>query len=125
MKKYESIYSEGKVSAAQYIAELVCFNRAAKLNIELPIYFWNAPQWKKFYTLQLIKANQLLKNFEESYIIKFIRQQRIWSLAPTWIVQALEKFVPDNLNEEFQTVEVVENPTFQRIKQTDMDFLDG
>lgn len=124
MTKYESIYSDRKVSAAQYIAELVCLNRANKLGIDLPIYFWNSPQWKQFYTLQLIHANKLLKEFDEASIIKFARQKKIWSLANGWVKNAVKDFVPEH-EPEFTPVEVIEEPVFQRTKQIDMDFLDG
>ena len=45
MSKYPSRYSDGKkVTAAQYITELICEKRAVKDKKELPNNFWKLPQ---------------------------------------------------------------------------------
>ena len=87
--KYPSRYTHGdkKVTAAQYLAEVVCERQAQKDKKELPKQFWNLPHWKKKFTSQLFAARGLLKLYDEAVIIKAVKSEKaryIYSLrAPT------------------------------------------
>ena len=87
--KYPSRYTHGdkKVTAAQYLAEVVCERQAQKDKKELPKQFWNLPHWKKKFTSQLFAARGLLKLYDEAVIIKAVKAEKaryIYSLrAPT------------------------------------------
>ena len=84
--KYSSIFSpEVKVTAAQYIAELVCKNRAANLKVELPIHFWDQPEWCKYYKAQLFVIYKYLNRYDSEVLIKVIKEKNIWSIFAKWI----------------------------------------
>jgi len=69
--KYQSRYSpDAYVTAAQYIIELVCEKKAKFDKTELPIKFWNLPQWSGFFRRNLRKVHALLKQFDERAIIR-------------------------------------------------------
>jgi len=60
--KFSSKYSPGKkVSAAQYITELICEKNAHIHGTNLPPKFWKLQGWKEFYVAQIRIANLLLK----------------------------------------------------------------
>tara|TARA_R110002020_G_scaffold162955_3_gene348899 strand:+ start:4314 stop:4733 length:420 start_codon:yes stop_codon:yes gene_type:complete len=88
MTKYPSRYSnDKKVTAAQYLAELMCERQAQKNKKELPKQFWNLPHWSKKFKSQLFAAYGLLKLYDEAAIIKAVKSKEarnIYSLrAPT------------------------------------------
>ena len=76
--KYPSRYTHGdkKVTAAQYLAEVVCERQAQKDKKELPKQFWNLPHWKKRFTSQLFAARGLLKLYDEVVVIKAIKSKK-------------------------------------------------
>lgn len=77
--KYPSRYSpDGWVSAPQYITEFVCEKKARKDNKELPIKFWEIPEWRKYFRYQITLANKLLKDFPEEAIIAALKDNRCW-----------------------------------------------
>ena len=84
MSKYPSRYSnDKKVTAAQYLAELMCERQAEKNKKELPKQFWNLPHWSKKFKSQLFAAYGLLKLYDEVAIIKAVKSKeakRIYSL---------------------------------------------
>lgn len=76
-KKYPSKYSPGKyVSEMQYIIEMVCERNAAQTQRELPIKFWELPQWASFYKSQLRKCQALLKKYSSEAILKTLNDYR-------------------------------------------------
>lgn len=84
--KYPSRYSpQGWVTAAQYIIELVCEQRARFDKKDLPVKFWNLPEWEKFYKSQLRACHRLLKQYDERAIINVIKEKKIRTLMPKWI----------------------------------------
>jgi len=88
MTKYPSRYSDDKkVTAAQYLAELMCERQAEKNKKELPKRFWNLPHWTKKFKSQLFAAYGLLKLYDEAAIIRALKSKEaryIYSLrAPT------------------------------------------
>tara|TARA_R100000008_G_C3499583_1_gene122960 strand:+ start:79 stop:498 length:420 start_codon:yes stop_codon:yes gene_type:complete len=76
MTKYPSRYSNDKrVTAAQYLAELMCERQAQKNKKELPNQFWNLPHWSKKFKSQLFAAYGLLKLYDETAIIKAVKSK--------------------------------------------------
>lgn len=126
---YKSLYAENKeVGAAQYICELVCKNRADSTKTELPLNFWRIPQWQNYYVFQMKHAGMLLKAFpnNEHELIKFVRTKKIWSLAPRWVSTAFFEYTitESKTKKDFEKIEVVENPTFPKVKDIKIDYLD-
>jgi hypothetical protein len=74
---YPSRYSpSGWVSAYQYITELVCENSAKQKNKELPVQFWELPEWKKFFKNQIITAVQLVKKYGAKAVVNGLNDRR-------------------------------------------------
>lgn len=100
MDKYLSKYSNGKnVSAAQYITELICENKAKKDNKDLHYRFWTTKYWEQFYRNQIASAYKLLKRYEAKPIIAAIRStqgQKIYSLRAPF----LEPIIKDMANKQ-------------------------
>jgi len=76
MAKYQSSYTDKKVSAAQYIAEIMCSRRAKSLGEELPSQFWNAPHWKSYFLYQIRACPEAIKIYGERALIKAIKDSR-------------------------------------------------
>jgi hypothetical protein len=95
--KYPSKYSNGKtVSAAQYITELICENKAKIDGTDLHFKFWTNKDWSKFYRDQIATANKLLKKYNEYAIIaalKNTKASRIFSLRAPHLIPIIEKEV--------------------------------
>jgi hypothetical protein len=95
MNKYPSKYSNGKeVSAAQYLAELVCERLAIKRKIDLHYRFWLNKEWEKEYKGQIAAANKLLKRFELRFVIQALktdRGQKIYSLRAPHLPSIIEQ----------------------------------
>lgn len=93
--KYISKYSNGKaVTAAQYITELICENKAKKEKKDLHYKFWTNNQWSKFYRDQIATANKLVKQFNEQAIIKAIKNikaEKIYSLRAPHLIPIIEE----------------------------------
>jgi hypothetical protein len=125
--RYTSIFSpDKKVTAAQYISELVCKNRASNLKIELPIHFWDAPEWLKYYKAQLIVCYKFLKKYDADVLIKIIREKNIWSLFAKWIN---DEFLKEQQKRQVVSIDVVEherifNSTGIKNKKKNFGFLD-
>lgn len=94
--RYPSIYSPGGfVTEAQYIVETMCERRAKKLNRDLPIKFWNLPEWSKYYKWQITICNALLKKHEGKHIIQALKDDSgkyIFSLKAPWLKEIIEKY---------------------------------
>lgn len=78
--KYLSRYSEGYVSAGQYITELICEKKATSLKRELPIRFWKLKEWASYFRSQIGSAHKLLKQFHEKAIIKALNNPKARSI---------------------------------------------
>jgi hypothetical protein len=92
-KKYPSRYSNGKeIAAAQYLAEMMCERMAQKNRKELPQRFWNQPEWKKSYRSQLLAAQGLLKIYDESVVIRAVKNLKgIYSLRAPSLDDAIKE----------------------------------
>ena len=117
-----SKYSNNKeVSAAQFITELICENKAKVDKKDLHFRFWNNKEWAKFYRDQIASANKLLKQYYPLDIIKALKTpkgQKIYSLrAKHFIPMILEQQVKSsdlkassaNLN-----INRIENPNIKK-----------
>lgn len=84
-KGFESKYAvDTYVTAAQYLAEFMCERIAKKEGVQLPVRFWQLPHWKKVFLLQVLKANEWLKEYDMSVIMKGLRSpaaSKIYSLG--------------------------------------------
>ena len=93
--RYPSPYSPGKfVTAAQYIIELICENRAASLKKDLPTQFWKDKEWQSFYKMQLRACHKMLKEYDERAIIKALKDDRCrktWSLRAPWLKEIIKE----------------------------------
>ena len=94
MNKYPSRYSNGKmVSAAQYITELICENRAKFIKEDIGFKFWTNKKWSKFYRDQIATANKLLTKFSDKAIIRALnnkKAEKIYSLRAPHLMPIIE-----------------------------------
>tara|TARA_Y100000385_G_scaffold246952_1_gene266622 strand:- start:773 stop:1207 length:435 start_codon:yes stop_codon:yes gene_type:complete len=83
--EYISKYSNDKrVSAAQYITEIICEHKAKKEKKDLHFRFWQTSKyWEKYYRSQISTANKLLKAYSSKAIVDALNDRkavRIFSL---------------------------------------------
>lgn len=72
--KFISKYSNNKpVSAAQYITELICENKAKKDKTDLHYRFWVSKKWELYYRNQIASAHKLLKEYDAKAIIAALK----------------------------------------------------
>jgi hypothetical protein len=94
MKKYVSKYSNNKeVTAAQYITEMICENKAKKDKTDLHYRFWTNKKWSFFYRNQITSANKLLEKYSDKAIIRALKEQyanNIYSLRAPHLIPIIE-----------------------------------
>jgi hypothetical protein len=92
---YPSKYSNGKnVSAAQFITEIICENKAIKEKRDLHYKFWTNKEWAQFYRNQIASAHKLLKTYSPSAIIKALKHTKarnIYSLRAPHLIPIIEQ----------------------------------
>lgn len=97
MDKYISKYSNGKpVSAAQYITELICENKAKKDKKDLHYRFWTTKCWERYYKDQIASAYKLLKKYDAKAIISALKSgegQKVYSLRAPFLEPIIEEMV--------------------------------
>lgn len=104
---YPSRYSNGKkVSAAQYITELICEHKAQKDRLDLHFKFWAKPEWEKYYRNQIGSAHKLLKQYSAKAIIRALQDQKafkIYSLRAPHLIDIIEHYqlLVDTENQDF------------------------
>jgi hypothetical protein len=93
--RYPSKYSNGKtVTAAQYITEIICENKARYDKKDLHYRFWVSKEWAAFYRNQIATANKLVKKYNPAAIVKALRDpkaQRLYSLRAPSLIAIIEK----------------------------------
>lgn len=93
--KYPSKYSNGKmVSAAQYITEIICENKAKLTGQDLHYRFWLNKKWSSYYRNQIGTANKLLEKYPEIAIVKALQTKeasRIYSLRAPHLAPIIEQ----------------------------------
>lgn len=98
---YPSRYGKSRfVTAAQFLAEVMCERRARAEKKTLPPEFWKDAHWKKVYLQQVTAANRLIKRFDQqgkgtgaAAISAFLRSERgkaCYSLLGAWVVPLIE-----------------------------------
>lgn len=101
--KYLSKYSNGKtVSAAQYITELICENKAKIDKKDLHYRFWTSKEWSKYYRDQIATSNKLLQKYEPKAIINALKDSsaaKIYSLRAPHLIAIIDKH-QDLLNKQ-------------------------
>lgn len=82
---FQSKYAiDTDITPAQYLAEYMCERIAKKEGAQLPMRFWQLSHWKKVFLLQVLKANEWLKEYDMSVIMKGLRSPaaaKIYSLG--------------------------------------------
>lgn len=93
--KYPSKYSNGKqVSAAQYIAEMICERLAKRNKKDLHYRFWLSSDWEKEYKGQITAANKLLQSYDFNEIVHALNSTyglKIYSLRAPHLPGIIEK----------------------------------
>jgi hypothetical protein len=121
MDKYHSKYSNGKtVSAAQYITELVCENKAKKDKLDLHYRFWTTKTWEKYYKDQIASAYKLIKKYSAKAIVAALRShegQKIYSLRAPFllpIIESKEKSIANENKELTIDLDRTDKTTFRK-----------
>ena len=93
--RFVSKYSNNKeVSAAQFITELICENKAKLNKKDLHFRFWNNKEWASFYRNQIASANKLVNQYDPLDIIKALKTlkgQKIYSLRAPHLVSMIQE----------------------------------
>ena len=94
-EKYPSKYSNGKtVSAAQYITEIICENKAKRDGEDLHYKFWVSKKWSAYYRNQIASANKLLAQYPAEPIVAALNSaeaKKIYSLRAPHLVPIIEQ----------------------------------
>lgn len=106
-KKYISKYSNNKeVSAAQYITELICENKAKKDKLDLHYRFWLNKEWASYYRNQIASANKLVQKYDDVAIVRALKNtkaSKIYSLRAPHLIPIIEE-EQTKLNSENKTL---------------------
>lgn len=93
--KYISKYSNGKyVTAAQFITELICENKAKQEKKDLYFKFWTTKEWSVFYRNQIASANKLVKQYNPQAIVRALKTaqaSKIYSLRAPHLIPIIEQ----------------------------------
>lgn len=93
---YESKYaSPGTwISAAQWLAEMLCARQAALRKEALPHYFWRLSQFEPEFRKQLRFANALFKLYRPAAVgiaLRTPRGKKIYSLGNPWFDEEVKR----------------------------------
>lgn len=106
-KTYISKYSNNKeVSAAQYITELICENKAKKDKLDLHYRFWVNKKWAAYYRNQIATAHKLISKYDDVAIIRALKHDqasKIYSLRAPHLIPIIEE-EQKKLDAENQTI---------------------
>lgn len=101
--QYLSKYSNGKyVTAAQYITEIICENKAIKDKSDLHYRFWTTKKWSMFYRNQIASAHKLLEKYPSAAIIRALTSidgKKIFSLRAPHLQAIIDQKVSEIENE--------------------------
>jgi hypothetical protein len=86
-----------EVSTAKWCVEQVYLRVCAWKKLEPEKKFWQEENWKKFYRLQIILANELIKLYSESSVINGIKQYKPFTLRDIKLDKAIENFYKDEI----------------------------
>lgn len=106
---FDSKYSDCKINTAKFLVEMICEHRANKNKEILTKKFWQHPQWKKTYVVQIQMAYNLLNIYDEALLVKLVRQYKILTLNSKFLESKLEeestKIKPAIISKSEQIVE--------------------
>jgi hypothetical protein len=120
--RYQSRYGGGWITAAQWIAELMCERQAKKDGRGLVMKFWLQPQWKKPFAMQLRLANGLMKIYQPAAISRALRSPRgrgAYSLAAGWLDELFAQEQAELDRKQAQAEEARAEPPQPPAEQTD------
>jgi len=93
--QFPSKYSNGKfVSAAQFITEMICENKARKDKKDLHYRFWTNKEWAAFYRSQIASAHKLLQKYDVMAIAKALKHdkaRKIYSLRAPHLIPIIDQ----------------------------------
>lgn len=121
--RYSSRYGGGFISPAQYIAELMCERIASSKGKNLIVKFWNSPEWKKPFMVQLLAANSLLKLYKPQAIISGLRRSpKTYTLHAKWLDELFQeeeaKLIDFTSQESAVVEEVKDNIVVEKPRET-------
>lgn len=123
--RFPSRYSNGKlVSAAQYITELICENKAKINKEDLHYKFWTTTKWSQYYRNQIASANKLIKKYDPLAIIKALKDNRaskIYSLRAPHLEAIIEQYQKqiESANQDFTlSIDRTKKKTYKQNKNT-------
>lgn len=101
VSKYLSKFGLSRwVTAAQYLAEVMCERRAKAEKKALPLQFWKTPPWDAVYRQQVAAVSRLFSRLDPkgagtaaTAVSRFLRSQRgktAYSMAGAWVVPFVE-----------------------------------
>jgi hypothetical protein len=95
--RYVSRFAEhgGFITAAQYLAEMMCQRNALRQGVNLPPAFWkSSKKWGNELKHQLTRANSLIKEYGESAVVLAINDVRFlscWSLETPSLIPIIKE----------------------------------
>jgi hypothetical protein len=138
-EKYPSKYSNGKsVSAAQYITEVICENKAQLSKEDLHYRFWLSKKWSLYYRNQIASANKLLEKYSPEAIVKALKSdkaKKIYSLRAPHLLpiiqqqedllasqnQTMSKIPDRKLDKTFESSESKQKNILSKLRELDND----
>jgi hypothetical protein len=109
-KKFLSISTGEPCGGPHYIAELLVTRQAKKDKKALPYKFWNTPEWKKQYKLQMMGVQTLLRLYSELAIINALQSQKgknIYSIRCPWLDELIEE-AEKKLQQKPEVIEILD-----------------
>ena len=87
---YTSKYTDGLVTPANHIVEILMERKANKDGIKLTKAFWQLPQFKRPYQLNLLQVSALLNAYSDKAIINALNREKwAWSVTAKQVKQAV------------------------------------
>jgi len=108
-KIYQSAYSGGKITDAQYLTEIMCETIAKNQNKDLPRAFWLLPEWNKTYRQHISAANTILKLYDLEAILNALKDKscgKVFSLRSPVLLKLIEKYQKDITLKKQQTKQI-------------------
>ncbi len=75
-RPFKSLFKEGYVTEADYIAELLFKRRGEVSKNSLPQSFWNVPKFRQQYVGQIVHINKMLKEYSVAVLIKAVTDSK-------------------------------------------------
>lgn len=110
--RYPSKYGlkEHPITAAEWLAQLMCERRASREKRVLSFRFWKRPPWNDIYRQQAVAANRLLSHLDPhdtgtgmKAVLRFLRSPKgrfLYSLAPAFVLPLAEQAHQAVIDEE-------------------------